>query len=67
MGSADLPGHKDILELLKAAVGCTYISDLRFGESREKALDFLQNMDRGAYDAKKIKEAEMYLNSAEEK
>ena len=31
----------DIFEMLKSMLGCMYISDLRFGMYREKALELL--------------------------
>lgn len=32
---------KDLFEILKDTVGCRYISDLRFGRNRDRAIDAL--------------------------
>ena len=34
----------DIFEMLRSMLGCTYISDIKFGAYKEKAIDLLKRM-----------------------
>ena len=35
----------DIFEMLRFMLGCTYISDMKFGAYKEKAIDLLKKMN----------------------
>lgn len=34
----------DIFEMLRSMLGCTYISDIKFGAYKEKTIDLLKKM-----------------------
>lgn len=54
----------DIFEYLKNCVRCTYISDLKFGAYRTKAVEILGTMDKSTIDQKQIADVSHYLGIA---
>lgn len=54
----------DIFEYLQNLIGCTFISDLKFGAYREKAVEILKQMDVSNIDRRQIADAETYFGIA---
>ena len=55
--------EKDLFEMIKNAVGCEYISDLRFGMNNRKAQVFLRNADIENYSLSVLSDAAQYIFS----
>ena len=51
----------DLFEYLKNCVGCTFISDLKFGIYRDKAIAILNSMDKTDIDHQQITDVSKYF------
>lgn len=54
----------DLFEFLQICVGCMYMSDLKFGIYRDKAISVLNSMDKSKFDSKQIADASRYFGIA---
>jgi len=59
----DSMDEKDVLDFLKHALGCTYISDLRTAQYNERAKLILDRIDMRYYSLNSIRQAIDYLYS----
>ena len=54
----------DLFEYLKNCVGCEFISDLRYGPHKARAIQILKQMDKSKIDNKQIADASNYFGIA---
>jgi hypothetical protein len=51
----------DLFEYLLKCIGCTFISDLKFGIYRDEAINILNSMDKTNIDHQQIADASKYF------
>ncbi len=51
----------DLFEYLQKCVGCMYMSDLKFGIYKTKAINILSSMDKSNFDSRQINDAAKYF------
>lgn len=54
----------DIFEYLKNCIGCTFISDLKFGAYKDEAISILAEMDTSSIDKTQLADVSTYLGIA---